>query len=84
MAQTVLFDHEDCAKILLEAAANPNTIIQGEHTSLIRAASKGHDSFLKLLIAKGADVNASSDDVGTALMCATISGCETRVLLKVL
>jgi ankyrin repeat protein len=77
------------ARMMLDQGANPNAI-QSElgATALMKASVQGHFAICKLLIEKGADVNAKSekgDPKGvTALMCAASSGCPDicRLLIE--
>ena len=53
-------------------------------TALLRAATKGQEAMVRLLIEKGADVEARSPNNGTPLTCAAERHCEAivEVLLK--
>ena len=55
---------------LLAHGANPNLPRENGETPLMTAARLGRPDLMKLLLRKGAKVNARTDDGWTALMCA--------------
>lgn len=60
---------------LIESGASPNAKLQSEGSSaLMLASAKGHTEMAKVLIDKGADVNAAKPNGWTALMGAASSG----------
>jgi ankyrin repeat protein len=71
--QTALMcsDKIEITKILIDAGAQVNVVDSFVGwTPLFRAAMKGNNEIVKLLIAKGADVNAKTPDGETALSTA--------------
>src|SRR5215813_1693634 len=68
-----LADEPDAVDLLLNCGANVNKSSMRGQTALMVAAGKGRANTVKLLIAKGADVNAVSEE-GTALQRAKRTG----------
>lgn len=76
----------ETVKILLDAGATANEVwTKGETGPLYYAAMKGNDPIVKLLIAKGADVNIRPDRTGgwTPLMIAAAEGHPTTVSILI-
>lgn len=75
---SVMCDDIRLVRVLLDIGANPNSKVlkdrtrKGE-TALMMAVGNGH--IMNMLISKGADVNARSQDGTTALMKAAGCGC---------
>ena len=60
---------------VLSAGANANAkMIKNGMTILMTASQEGHPEVVKLLLEKGADVNAKSNTGATALICASQQG----------
>ncbi|KAF5937451.1 hypothetical protein HYC85_024957 [Camellia sinensis] len=70
--------HYQTAVFLVENGANPNMANDKGFIALHYAAEKGHKEFLRLLISKGAEVDAKSDS-GTPLQCAAAKGRKEAV-----
>src|SRR5207248_3668003 len=51
-------DLEALVELFLDAGADPNTTMRGGETALMTAARTGKSGPVKLLLARGADVNA--------------------------
>lgn len=77
MLATIL-GHTEVAKLLLDAGAPAN---QDGWTPLIYAAARNRTDIGRLLIAKGANVNAAADNGTTALMMAAREGQLQMLLL---
>lgn len=74
---------ENIVRWLLDAGADPN-ITAGccrPRHALSAAASRGHMAVLRLLIERGADVNAEDCELGTALYAASRNGQDQIVRL---
>ena len=77
-------DHRNVARAveLLDAGADPNTLLAFGKTTLMAAAKAGAPHLARRLLEYGVDVNARNDNGGTALMFAAIPGhVETIALL---
>ncbi|KAL7198680.1 hypothetical protein ACSBR2_021063 [Camellia fascicularis] len=70
--------HYQTAVFLVENGANPNMANDKGFIALHYAAERGHKEFLRLLISKGAEVDANSDS-GTPLQCAAAKGRKEAV-----
>ena len=57
-------DSPECAKLLLEAGANPDSRDTGGKTPLITACQTGGNRSIRLLIEHGADINAKTYKTG--------------------
>src|SRR5207244_4291264 len=69
---------------LLQGGADPNTSVPGGETAVMTAARTGKVEALKVLLARGADVNARESTRGqTALMWAAAEGNAAAVSLLV-
>jgi ankyrin repeat protein len=55
--------------------------ISGKNAKLFLASYKGNFRTIQSLLAKGVDINAKINDVGTALMVAAVSGMNSSVPL---
>ena len=66
--------------LLIEKGARVNQLSLRYHTALMHAASEDHVDIAKFLLAKGAEVNAQTDE-GTALMKAVRRGNPEMVKL---
>lgn len=64
---------KDCAQAYLDKGADINEKVSGK-TTLMIASDRGYLDIVKTLLAKGAEVNAKSDDAKTALMAAAYNG----------
>lgn len=72
----------ECARVLLDRGADPNRCDPAGWTALIHATYFGaSEDLLKLLIARGAQVNEQNDRGVTALYLAAASGKEALVRL---
>lgn len=60
-------DSPECARLLLEAGADPNCLDDKEKTPLIVAAQTGGKRSIQVLLEFGADVNAKTVYGSTAL-----------------
>ena len=60
-------DSPECARLLLEAGANPNALADRNKTPLMIAAQTGGWRSIKVLLEYGADVNALNEFGGSAL-----------------
>ncbi len=79
MLATIL-GHTEIAKLLIDAGA---PVDQGGWTPLIYAAARNRVDIARLLIAKGANVNAAAENGTTALMMAAREG-QLPILLLLL
>jgi ankyrin repeat protein len=66
----------DCVSLLLNAGA---TVNDPESNALSYAAAKGDSEMVALLLDAGAEINFSDEEGNTALMTATLEGCESIV-----
>ena len=76
-------DHNEIAKILIEAGANVNAQNNTGHTALLTATHRGNPELMKILIEAGANVNTQANDGNTALMIAAFksNGTIAKVLI---
>ncbi|GLU07657.1 hypothetical protein SLE2022_246060 [Rubroshorea leprosula] len=79
--RAILRERFQTAVYLLDKGAKPNAVTRKRFTALHYAADKGPKKLVKLLIMKGAEVDAMTD-VGTPLMVAAYNG--RKEFLKVL
>jgi uncharacterized protein len=68
---SVTSGHTEIVSWLLEKGANPNYRYGPSYTPLLAAAANGRLDILKLLLAQGADLKATSNDGKSALSIAT-------------
>ena len=66
--------HDDVAEYLLDRRANPTTKSSSGFSPLLFAARMGDLPMIKLLLAKGADINEEAGDGSTPLLITTIRG----------
>ena len=62
--------HEQCARALLEAKADPNKAEDGGFTALMWCCQKGNELCARALLEAEADPNKATDDGFTALITA--------------
>lgn len=77
-------DHNEIAKILIEAGANVNAQNNTGHTALLTATHRGNPELMKILIEAGANVNTQDNGGDTALMIAAFksNGKIAKVLIE--
>lgn len=68
-------DHNEIAKILIEAGANVNAQNDTGYTALLTATRSCNPELVKILIEAGANVNTRDNDGDTALMIAAFKSC---------
>jgi ankyrin repeat protein len=66
---------------LLKKGADINATTQQGGTALHRAAHKGHEAAIRLLLEKGADIKATDTDGRTALRWAAYKGQDAAIRL---
>ena len=76
---------EEAVSLMLEYASDEvvNAKSSDGTTALHRAALMGHDRILRLLLEKGARIDDTDSEGGTALMIASANNSEATYLLHV-
>ena len=80
--KAALNGHLATARRLLDAGADPNAEDKGGYTVLMLAASRGHGDLVRLLIARGADLDHQEPGAGwSALLWAAKDGRQDSVAI---
>ena len=81
-----MYGHDQCIRLLLDAAADPNLCSSGNRTPLMAAVRGGHPTTVALLLAAGADKTIKNDfgEVAADLVQdGTVGGIPFGAFLKV-
>src|SRR3954451_12190882 len=82
LMEACIYGDAEKATALLEQGANANYVLPGGRTALHWAAANGHSEVVRVLIDRGAEVNAQDDTKRTPLMEA--AGAHDPTGLKML